>query len=185
MFKTFPQCKLLLEFPEILSQSHICYHWLSVSEISKMMHCGILIDVPLICSCVFIQICPLREKFTVWSVICRGDVFTTRKNYWDIQSSEIHVRFIQTLVAACIADELWCLKLSFFSYNTVLTLMRKHLSGYGYKQTCRCLISRWVIAQNVHVNEYPTMHHFGNPIHTESMISVPRSKYEPTTTLPK
>ena len=120
---------------------------------------------------VFPQICPLRKEFTVWYIIYRRDVFTTRKNYWGIQSSEIHVRFIQTLVAACIADEHRCLKLSFFSYNTVLTLMQKHLSGFGYKQTCRCLISRWVIAQNVHVNEYPTMHHFGNPIHTESMIA--------------
>ena len=35
-----------LEFPEILSQNHICYHWLSVSGIPKIMHCGILINMP-------------------------------------------------------------------------------------------------------------------------------------------
>ena len=32
----------------MLSQNHICYHWLSVSVISKrdVMHCGILINMP-------------------------------------------------------------------------------------------------------------------------------------------
>ena len=35
-----------LEFPEVLSQNPICYHWLSVSGNSKIMHCGILINTP-------------------------------------------------------------------------------------------------------------------------------------------
>ena len=50
----FPQCKFSLEFPEILSQNLICYHWLSVSVQTpwcgnnKIMHCGILINMPLV-----------------------------------------------------------------------------------------------------------------------------------------
>ena len=46
MLTTFPQCNCLLEFPEILSQNHICYHCLSVSGISKIVNCGILIGMP-------------------------------------------------------------------------------------------------------------------------------------------
>ena len=30
--------------PELLGQNHMCYHWLRVSGISKIMHCGILIN---------------------------------------------------------------------------------------------------------------------------------------------
>ena len=41
-----PTMQFSLEFPEILSQNHICYHWLSVCGISKIMHCGILINMP-------------------------------------------------------------------------------------------------------------------------------------------
>ena len=37
-----------------------------------------------------------------------------------------------------------------------------------------CRLSRWVIMNKIvwigHVNEYPTMHYFGNPRHTQSMI---------------
>ena len=33
-------------FPEILSQNLIRYHWLRVSGISKIMHCGLLINMP-------------------------------------------------------------------------------------------------------------------------------------------
>ena len=46
MLKTFPQCTFSLEFPEILRQNLLCYHWLSMSGNSKMMHCGILINTP-------------------------------------------------------------------------------------------------------------------------------------------
>ena len=46
MLTTFKQCNFSVEFPEILSQNPICYHWLSVSGNSKIMHCGILINVP-------------------------------------------------------------------------------------------------------------------------------------------
>ena len=46
MLTTFPQCKFKLEFPEILSQNYICYQWLSVSGISEILHCGILINMP-------------------------------------------------------------------------------------------------------------------------------------------
>ena len=46
MLTTFPHCKFWLELPEILSQNHICYHCLSVSGLSNMMHCGILIKLP-------------------------------------------------------------------------------------------------------------------------------------------
>ena len=43
---TFPQCNFSLDFPEILSQNRICFHRVSVSGISKIMHCGILINKP-------------------------------------------------------------------------------------------------------------------------------------------
>ena len=46
MLTTFPRCNFSLEVPEILSQNLICYHWLSVSGNSKIMHCGILINMP-------------------------------------------------------------------------------------------------------------------------------------------
>ena len=46
MLTTFPQCNFSLEFQEILSQNNTCYHWLSVSGSSKIMYCGILINVP-------------------------------------------------------------------------------------------------------------------------------------------
>ena len=46
MLTTFPQSNSSLEFPEILSQNLLCYHWLSVSGNSKTMHCGILINMP-------------------------------------------------------------------------------------------------------------------------------------------
>ena len=42
----FPRMQFLLEFSEILSHNHICYHWMSVYGISKIMHCGILINMP-------------------------------------------------------------------------------------------------------------------------------------------
>ena len=29
------QCIISLEFPEILSQNYICYHWLSVSDLQN------------------------------------------------------------------------------------------------------------------------------------------------------
>ena len=46
MLTTFPQFDSSLEIPELLSQNLICYHWLSVSGNSKIMHCGILINMP-------------------------------------------------------------------------------------------------------------------------------------------
>ena len=48
MLTTFPQCSFSLEFPEILSQNPtcLCYNRQSVSGISKIMHCGILINMP-------------------------------------------------------------------------------------------------------------------------------------------
>ena len=42
----FPQCNFLQEFPETLSQSLMCHHWLSAPGNSKTMHCGILINMP-------------------------------------------------------------------------------------------------------------------------------------------
>ena len=39
---TFPQCNISLEFPEMLCQNY----YMSVSGISKILHCGILIDMP-------------------------------------------------------------------------------------------------------------------------------------------
>ena len=41
----FPQRNFSLEFPEILSQNHICHHWLGVSGISKITYCGVLINM--------------------------------------------------------------------------------------------------------------------------------------------
>ena len=46
MLTTFSQCDFGLEFPEIPSQNLICYHWPSVSGNSKLLHCGILINMP-------------------------------------------------------------------------------------------------------------------------------------------
>ena len=46
MLITFPQCNVSLEFPEILSQNLKDYHWLGVSGMLKIMHCGILINMP-------------------------------------------------------------------------------------------------------------------------------------------
>ena len=46
MLTTFPQYNFALEFQEILSQNNTCYHWLSVSGSSKIMYCGILINMP-------------------------------------------------------------------------------------------------------------------------------------------
>ena len=44
MWTMFPQCNFSQEFPEILRQNLICYHSLSVSGNSEVMHCGILIN---------------------------------------------------------------------------------------------------------------------------------------------
>ena len=46
MLTTFSQCNFSLEFPEILSQNPICYHWLSMPGNSNIMHFGILINMP-------------------------------------------------------------------------------------------------------------------------------------------
>ena len=46
MLTTFPHCNFSSEFPKILSQNLICYHWLSMAGNSKTMHCGILINMP-------------------------------------------------------------------------------------------------------------------------------------------
>ena len=45
MLTIFPQCRFLLEFPDILSQKLICYHRLSVFGNSGIMHCGIPINM--------------------------------------------------------------------------------------------------------------------------------------------
>ena len=46
VFTTFPQCNFSLEFPEILIQNLLYYHQLSVSWNYKILHCGILINMP-------------------------------------------------------------------------------------------------------------------------------------------
>ena len=46
-----PPVQFSLEFRETFSQNHICYHLLCVSGISKIMHCGILINMPLSWQC--------------------------------------------------------------------------------------------------------------------------------------
>ena len=70
-----PTMQFSLEFPEILSQNLICYHWLSVSEISKIKHCGILIYIPYYC------------KYW-WHWIFTGDIASTSRDktirLWDI-----------------------------------------------------------------------------------------------------
>ena len=60
MITAFQQCNFSLEFPEILSQNHTCYHWLSVSGISKIMHCGILINMPY--SILITEVCAVSYK---------------------------------------------------------------------------------------------------------------------------
>ena len=45
MLTASPQCTFSLESPPTLSQKQICYHWLSVYGIYKIMHCGILIKM--------------------------------------------------------------------------------------------------------------------------------------------
>ena len=44
---TFPQCNIWREFPEILSQNVICYHWQHMFGNPEMMHSGILFGMPL------------------------------------------------------------------------------------------------------------------------------------------
>ena len=46
MLTTFPQCNSSQEFPDMPSKNLICYHWLSVYGNSKIMHCGILFNMP-------------------------------------------------------------------------------------------------------------------------------------------
>ena len=46
MLTTYPQCNFSLEFKEIFSQNLLNYHSLSVSGISKTMHCGIITSMP-------------------------------------------------------------------------------------------------------------------------------------------
>ena len=65
MLTTFPQWNFSLDFPVMLSQNHICYHWLGVSEISKMMHCGILINLPYWCTFLVCPIPPLLHVVNV------------------------------------------------------------------------------------------------------------------------
>ena len=43
---SIPTMQFSLEFPEILSQNLICYHWLSMSGNSKIMHYGLHINMP-------------------------------------------------------------------------------------------------------------------------------------------
>ena len=49
-------CNCSLEFLEILGQNLLCYGWQSVSGISKIMHCGILINMPY-CCCSYLVPC--------------------------------------------------------------------------------------------------------------------------------
>ena len=55
---TFPQCNFSLEFRDLLSQNYICYQWLSVFGIYKIIHRGILDNMPylkmstLTCTCI-------------------------------------------------------------------------------------------------------------------------------------
>ena len=46
MLTTYPPCNFSLEFKEIFSQNLLNYHSLSVSGISKIMHCGIITSMP-------------------------------------------------------------------------------------------------------------------------------------------
>ena len=46
MITTIPQSRFWSDFPETHSQNLICYHWLSMPGNSKILHCGILFDMP-------------------------------------------------------------------------------------------------------------------------------------------
>ena len=63
MSTTFPQCNFSLECPEILSQIDICYHSLIVSGIWKIMHFGILINLPYYSACCPLLCKELRSKY--------------------------------------------------------------------------------------------------------------------------
>ena len=66
---------LSLEFPEILSQTLICYHWLSVSGNSKRMHCGILINMP------YTKV--KVDKISYTSIHCRQLIYFCQfASYW-------------------------------------------------------------------------------------------------------
>ena len=71
MITTFPQRNFSMEFPEILSQDYIpvCYHWLSTSEISKVMHCGILINMPYCPNSLAYDTEHLQRRTGRWSVL--------------------------------------------------------------------------------------------------------------------
>ena len=56
MLTMFPQCNSLLEFLEILSQNLVSYHTLSESGNFKIIHRGILINMP------------YHSAFTIWWV---------------------------------------------------------------------------------------------------------------------
>ena len=60
MLTAFQQRNFSLELPEILSQNHICYYWLSFSGNSKIMHCGILINMPY--SLLITKVCAVSYK---------------------------------------------------------------------------------------------------------------------------
>ena len=60
----YPTMQFSLEFPEILSQNCICYHLLSVSEIFKIVHCGILINLPYYLEYYKINVSYQRDKYT-------------------------------------------------------------------------------------------------------------------------
>ena len=57
--------QFLMGFPEILSRNRTCYHSLSVSGNSKILHCGILINMPCCMSLLIYKPHPYCSLLTV------------------------------------------------------------------------------------------------------------------------
>ena len=117
---TFPQCSFSLEFPEILSQNH----WLIVSGISEIMHCGILVDMPssIISWTSYYR---LIVHIEIWVLV----LFQGQPRYINI-SSNIHlcswmtnnfrITYAQTAVTSCYVTLSW----SIYS-SSCITIVKK------------------------------------------------------------
>ena len=76
MLTTYPQCNFSLEFPKILRQNYTCCNWLSVSGISKIKHCGILIIIP------------------YWSTLCAEDLACKKLYLYSISLRTYSVAYV-------------------------------------------------------------------------------------------
>ena len=97
MLTIFPQCNFSLEYPEILSQSYSYYHWLNVSGISKIMHCGILNNMPYCNMIIMLMYLSLQcqdtfvQFITFLSSVLSIEEFSNKLPTLEIMLSEYHI----------------------------------------------------------------------------------------------